>query len=120
METWLIDTTAALDIDAQIVAALRPRADDLTGGGIALNLGILGANGQVYRVARAWDLGEYQRACAALERLGLVGTGRGQRLHDISLEESFALGDEAVLRASRWREPMAATTAGAMEPPSVS
>jgi hypothetical protein len=118
METWLIDTTAALDIDAQIVAALRPRADDLTGGGIALNLGILGANGQVYRVARAWDLGEYQRACAALERLGLVVTGRGQHLHDISLEELFDLGDAAVLRASRRHAPMAAATDPALEPPS--
>ena len=113
MDTWLIGTQAPLDIDSQVVGALRPRADDLTGGGIALNMGILAANGQVYRVARAWDLAEYQRASAALERLGLVGTGRHQRLHDISFEELFEVADEAAVRALRRREQVAAAIASA-------
>ncbi len=89
MHTWIIDQVPPLPNDTQILQALRPEADLLTGGGIALNLGILARNGQVYRVARAFGLDDYNRAADALERLGLVPTGRSLRLHDISLEEVF-------------------------------
>jgi hypothetical protein len=89
MHTWVIDHHPPLPNDLQIVQALQPEDDLLTGGGIALNLGILARNGQVYRVARAFDLQAYNRAAGALERLGLVPTGRGMRLHDISLDEVY-------------------------------
>ncbi len=91
MHTWVIDQHPPLPNDMQIVQALRPEADPLTGGGIALNLGILARNGQVYRVARAFGLDDYNRAAHALERLGLVPTGRGLRLHDVSLDDVYML-----------------------------
>ncbi|MES2716171.1 MAG: hypothetical protein V4795_10420 [Pseudomonadota bacterium] len=89
MHTWVIAHHQPLPNDTQIVQALRPDADLLTGGGIALNLGILGRNGQVYRVARAFGLDDYNRAADALERLGLVPTGQRMRLHDISLDDVY-------------------------------
>jgi len=89
MHTWVINPHTPLPNDTQIVQALRPEADLLTGGGIALNLGILASNGQVYRVARAFGLDDYNRAADALERLGLVPTGRSLRLHDISLDDVY-------------------------------
>lgn len=95
MHTWVIDQVPPLPNDPLIVQALRPGADLLTGGGIALNLGILARNGQVYRVARAFGLDDYNRAAGALERLGLMATGRSLRLHDVSLDEVFI--DQAVL-----------------------
>ena len=64
--------------------------DPLDGGGIAMNLAILGHDAQVCRVARAWDLGDYLRATEALEALGLVNTGRALRLGDLSFEDVFA------------------------------
>ncbi len=89
MQTWVINPLLPLPNDRQIVQALRPLDDLLTGGGIALNLGILASNGQVYRVARAFGLDDYNRAADALERLGLVPTGRSLRLHDISLDDVY-------------------------------
>jgi hypothetical protein len=89
MHTWVIDQVPPLPNDPQIVQALRPDADLLTGGGVALNLGILARNGQVYRVARAFGLDDYNRAASALERLGLVPTGRRFRLHDVSLDDVY-------------------------------
>lgn len=89
MHTWVIDEHAVPPIDTDIVRALRPDADMLTGGGIALNLGILAPNGRVYRVARAWGLDDYNRAAQALQRLGLTPTGQPLRLPGISLEEVF-------------------------------
>lgn len=89
MHTWVINHHPPLPNDTQIVQALRPDADLLTGGGIALNLGILGRDGQVYRVARAFGLDDYNRAADALERLGLVPTGRSLRLHDVSLDDVY-------------------------------
>jgi hypothetical protein len=91
MHTWVIDQVPPLPNDPQIVQALRPDADLLTGGGVALNLGILARNGQVYRVARAFGLDDYNRAASALERLGLVPTGRRFRLHDVSLDDVYML-----------------------------
>lgn len=101
MDTWLINTHHPLDIDLLILGAIQSGADDLAGGGIALNLGILSASGGIYRVARTWNLAEYQRASAALERLGLVSTGRGQRLHDISFEDVFEAASQAAARSRR-------------------
>jgi hypothetical protein len=75
MHTWVIDQVPPLPNDMQILQALRPEADLLTGGGIALNLGILAHNGQVYRVARAFGLDDYNRAASALAHLGLVPPG---------------------------------------------
>jgi hypothetical protein len=89
MHTWVIDQVPPLPNDLQIVQALRPDADLLTGGGVALNLGILARNGQIYRVARAFGLDDYNRAADALERLGLVPTGRRFRLHDVSLDDVY-------------------------------
>ena len=89
MHTWVIDHHPPLPNDPQIVQALRPCADLLTGGGIALNLGILAANGQVYRVARAFSLDDYNRAADALTQLGLVPTGRAMRVRDIGLDEVY-------------------------------
>ena len=89
MHTWVINPYPPLPNDTQIVQALRPEADLLTGGGIAMNLGIVASNGQVYRVARAFGLDDYNRAANALERLGLVPTGRSLRLHDISLDDVY-------------------------------
>ncbi len=89
MHTWVIDRVPPLPNDPQIVQALRPDADLLTGGGVALNLGILARNGQVYRVARAFGLDDYNRAAGELERLGLVPTGRRFRLHDVSLDDVY-------------------------------
>ena len=89
MHTWVINPHPPLPNDPQIVQALRPEDDLLTGGGIALNLGILACNGQVYRVARAFGLDDYNRAADALERLGLVPTGRSLRLPDISLDDVY-------------------------------
>ena len=89
MHTWVIDHIPPLPNDTLIEQALRPGADLLTGGGIALNLGILARNGQVYRVARAFGLDDYNRAADALERLGLVSTGRRLRLHDVSLDDVY-------------------------------
>jgi hypothetical protein len=89
LNTWLIDGGHPLPHDAAIAAALASRADPLDGGGIALNLAILGPDGLVYRAARAWDLADYQRACAALLALGLLPTGRPLRLGDLSFEDVF-------------------------------
>ena len=89
MHTWVIDHHTPLPNDPQIVQALRPGDGLLTGGGVALNLGILARNGQVYRVARAFGLDDYNRAADALEALGLVPTGRRLRLHDVSLDEVY-------------------------------
>lgn len=89
METWLVGAHAPLEIDALIVQVLQPTRHDLAGGGVALNLGILALTGQVYRVARAWDLGAYRRATADLESLGLVNTGRHLRLGGVGLEDIF-------------------------------
>lgn len=91
MHTWVIDRVPPLPNDTLIVQALRPDADLLTGGGVALNLGILARNGQVYRVARAFGLDDYNRAASALERLGLAPTGRRFRLHDVSLDDVYML-----------------------------
>ena len=91
MHTWVIDRVPPLPNDTLIVQALRPDADLLTGGGVALNLGILARNGQVYRVARAFGMDDYNRAASALERLGLVPTGRRFRLHDVSLDDVYML-----------------------------
>ena len=96
MHTWVIDQVQPLPNDTQIVQALRPDADLLTGGGIALNLGILARNGRVYRVARAFGLDDYNRAAHALQRLGLVPTGRSLRLDDVSLDDVFM--DQAAAR----------------------
>lgn len=89
MHTWVIDQITPLPNDPQILQALRPGADLLTGGGIALNLGILARDGQVYRIARAFGLDDYNRAADALARLGLVPTGRSLRLQDVSLDDVF-------------------------------
>lgn len=89
MHTWVIDQHPPLPIDPQIVKALRPDTDLLTGGGIALNLGILGHDGQVYRIARAFGLDDYNRAVVGLERLGLVPTGRPLRMHNVSLDDVY-------------------------------
>ncbi|MDH4393043.1 MAG: hypothetical protein QE285_16675 [Aquabacterium sp.] len=89
MHTWVIDQVPPLPNDPLIVQALRPEADLLTGGGIALNLGILARNGQIYRIARAFGLDDYNRAADALARLGLVPTGRSLRLHGVSLDEVY-------------------------------
>lgn len=89
MHTWVIDQHPPLPIDPQIVQALRPGDGLLTGGGIALNLGILALNGQVYRVARAFGLDDYNRAVDGLERLGLVPVGRPMRLRDVSLDDVY-------------------------------
>jgi hypothetical protein len=99
MDTWLVDAHPPLEIDPLIVRAVRSGADALAGGGIALNMGIRAANGQIYRVARAWDLADYQRASAALERLGLVRRGYRTRLHNISFEDVFEFAEAARLRA---------------------
>ncbi len=89
MHTWIIEQHPPLPIDPQIVQALRPGDGLLAAGGIALNLGILATNGQVYRVARAFGLDDYNRAVDDLERLGLVPTGRPLRLRDVSLDEVY-------------------------------
>ncbi len=89
MHTWVIEHHPPLSIDPLIVQALRPDADLLAGGGVALNLGILGCNGHVYRVARAFGPDDYNRAADALERLGLVPTGRPLRLRDVSLDDVY-------------------------------
>ena len=89
MHTWVIDQVPPLPNDTQIVQALRPEADPLTGRSIALNLGILARNGRVYRLARAFGLDDCNRAADALQRLGLVPTGRGLRLHNVSLDDVF-------------------------------
>lgn len=89
MHTWVIDPHPPLPNDTQIVQALRPGDGLLTGGGVALNLGILAPNGQVYRVARAFGLDDYIRAAGALEQLGLVPTGRPLRLRDVSLDDVY-------------------------------
>ena len=89
MHTWVIDEVPPLPNDPQILQAMRPGADLLTGGGIVLNLGILARNGQVYRVARAFGLDDYNRAIDALEHLGLVPTGRSLRLPGVSLDDVY-------------------------------
>lgn len=89
MHTWVIHQHPPLPIDPQIVQALRPGDGLLTRGGVPLNLGILAHNGQVYRIARAFGPDDYNRAADALERLGLVPTGRPLRLHDVSLDDVF-------------------------------
>ena len=89
MQTWLVGAHAPLEIDALIVQALRPSDNNLAGGGVTLNLGILALDGQVYRIARAWDLKAYRRATEDLEALGLVNTGRRLRLSAIGLDDVF-------------------------------
>lgn len=89
MHTWVIEQHAPLPIDPLIVQALRPGDGLLRGGGVALNLGILGRDGQVYRVARAFAPDDYNRAADALEQLGLVPTGRPLRLADVSLDDVY-------------------------------
>ena len=89
MHTWVIAHHPPLPNDTQIVQALQPDDDLLTGGGVALNLGILASNGQVYRVARAFGVEAYARAADALEQLGLVPTGRPLRVRDVSLDDVY-------------------------------
>lgn len=91
MHTWTIDSHPPLAIDPLIVQALRPHGDVLTGGGIALNLGIQADNGQVYRIARACDLAAHNRAALALTRLGLAPVAGPLQLADVSLEDVFAV-----------------------------
>lgn len=90
MRTWLIDGAARLPMDPELEALLSVSvAGELEGGGIALNLGILNARGQVYRVARSWDLTDYIVACKALERVGLSLAAKKPPPGVISFEDVF-------------------------------
>ena len=90
MQTWLISGDEPLPMDRELEAALSFGADTaLDGGGIALKLGILNAQGRVYRLARSWDLTEYVLGCQRLECLGFQLSMRRPADFEHTLEDVF-------------------------------
>lgn len=94
MQTWLINGDETLPMDPELAAALSFGADTaLNGGGIALKLGILNAQGRVYRLARSWDLTDYVLGCRELERLGFQLCAHRPTEFALTLEDVYAWSD---------------------------
>ncbi|SMC24260.1 hypothetical protein SAMN02745857_01795 [Andreprevotia lacus DSM 23236] len=74
---YLIDERPAYD--HRIDAAIKVAADPWGGGAHAMDVAIRTPAGEVYRVVRAWGMGEYVR----LKEAGFAITGRAEGYDEV-------------------------------------